>query len=524
MDSPRGGAAIINLDPGPGGSRTRAESLSLRIARLALRRLRRARRARLAFPAPGAGPQARAVFDAMAATLRALPPETRVRVLTGPDVRGFLAEVETWIAIRRLALSLRARHGRKGRGAAADGRRRQVRLRTRLFDEVSRTQHLTTLVPSGRIDPGFPGRCLRFARLRLDDATFDLAAVVLGLRLLHPRPGSLGVLLQFREDADQGRPADRIDLATIAGPAGPLSISLTPTGRAGGARRQAMRVRAALRGTRLTLKASSARGVVIPAAGTRLIAPDLEAGRRAGRGPGRGPALRLVRRDMIPGTSIVLAPVVTSSPRRLRVTREARGLGRRLARALRIVMVSWPEAHREIERRTFMVVPIREAGTVSYSMASRPGISFINVFGKSLVDLADDLLHETAHHRLHDLQEIVDLMRSGPETLEVQAFDSPWRGTRRPLHGVLHGAYTFLFRAELFQRVHRVARQHPRTLAAELGPSGRAFVLTELRREKRRVASALRDLASAGRSGLLTPPGLGLLHDMRAWFARLSRG
>jgi len=456
----------------------------------------------------------------MAATLRALPPETRVRVLTGPDVRGFLAEVETWIAIRRLALSLHVPQGRKSSGAPAGGRRRQVRLRTRLFDVVSRTQHLTTLVPRGRIDPGFPRRCLRFARFRLDDATFDLAALVLGLRLLHPPPGSFGVLLQFREDADQGRPADRIDLATIAGPAGPLSISRTPTGRAGGARRQAMRVRAALRGARLTLKASGARGVVIPAAGTRLIAPDLEAGRRAGRGPG----LRLVRRDMIPGTSIVLAPVVESSPRRLRVTREARGLGRRLARALRIIMVSWPEAHREIERRTFMVVPIREPGTVSYSMASRPGISFINVFGKSLVDLADDLLHETAHHRLHDLQEIVDLMRSGPETLEVQAFDSPWRGTRRPLHGVLHGAYTFLFRAELFQRVHRVAREHPRTLAAELGPSGRAFVLTELRREKRRVASALRDLGSAGRSGLLTPAGLGLLHDMRAWFARLERG
>src|SRR6267143_7015651 len=106
MDSPRGGAAIINLDPGSGGSRARAESLSLRIARLALLRLRRARRALLAFPAPGAGPQARAVFDAMAATLGALPPETRVRVLTGPDVRGFLAEVETWVAIRRLAVSL----------------------------------------------------------------------------------------------------------------------------------------------------------------------------------------------------------------------------------------------------------------------------------------------------------------------------------------------------------------------------------------------------------------------------------
>jgi len=197
----------MSLDPGPGGSRARAEDLSLRIARLALLRLRRARRALLASRPPAAGRQARALFDTLAAILGALPPETHIRVLTGPDVRGFLAEVETWIAIRRLALSLHAPQRRRGRGAPEDGRRRQARLRTRLFDVVSRTQHLTTLVPSGRIDPGFPGRCLRFAGRRLDDATFDLAALVLGLRLLHPRPGSFDVLLEFREDAEQGRPA-----------------------------------------------------------------------------------------------------------------------------------------------------------------------------------------------------------------------------------------------------------------------------------------------------------------------------
>ena len=207
----------------------------------------------------------------------------------------------------------------------------------------------------------------------------------------------------------------------------------------------------------------------------------------------------------------------------LRVTREARGLTRLLARALRIVLVAWPEAHREIERRTFMVVPIREPGTVSYSMAARPGISFINVFGKSRLDLADDLLHETAHHRLHDLQETADLLRPGPETLEVQAFDSPWRGARRPLHGLLHGAYTFLYRAELFRRVLRVAREHPRTLASELGSASRAFVRKELRREKRMIASALRDLQAAARSGLLAPAGRQLLKTMRAWFARLDR-
>ena len=445
----------------------------------------------------------------------------RVRILTGPDVRGFLAEAEIWIEVRRLALSLLKSRGRDGR--LAGGPPGRARLQARLFDLLSRTQHLTTLVPRGRIDAALPARCLRFARLRLDDATFDLAALVLGLGLLQPRPASLALVLQFREDAEQGRSRDRIDLGTIAGPAGPLAIAFTGTTRAVSTIRPPTRVRAELRGATLSLKARGAPVVVIPAAGTRLIAPDLERGRQARGGPTRRAGLRLVRRDMIPGTSIILAPVVESRPRCLRVTREARGLTRLLARALRIVLVAWPEAHREIERLTFMVVPIREPGTVSYSMAARPGISFINVFGKSRLDLADDLLHETAHHRLHDLQETADLLRPGPETLEVQAFDSPWRGARRPLHGLLHGAYTFLYRAELFRRVLRVAREHPRTLASELGSASRAFVRKELRREKRMIASALRDLQAAARSGLLAPAGRQLLKTMRAWFARLDR-
>src|SRR5439155_1309403 len=264
-------------------------------------------------------------------------------------------------------------------------------------------------------------------------------------------------------------------------------------------------VRATLRGARLDLRAPGAGRVVVPAAGTGLLAPDLVPGARRPRTGARGAALRLQRRESLPGTAIVLAPVVLSSRGPPRVLRESRGLGPRLAGALRIVRVSWPEAQREIERRTFMVVPIREPGTVSYSMAARPGISFINVSGKSPIDLADDLLHETAHHRLHDLQGTVDLLVPGPETQEVQAFDSPWRGARRPLHGLLHGAYTFLFRAELFRRVLRVQRDRRRASSAWLKTTDSAFVRRELRREKRMIAAALRDREGASRAGLLTP-------------------
>src|SRR5439155_6827239 len=102
-------------------------------------------------------------------------------------------------------------------------------------------------------------------------------------------------------------------------------------------------------------------------------------------------------------------------------------------------------------------------------------------------------------------------------------FDSPWRGTRRPLRGLLHGAYTFLFRAELFRRVLRAPRHGSGPPGAGLGASDRAFVRRELRRETRRIASALRDLEAASRSGLLTPAGRRLVRGMRAWSARLGR-
>ncbi len=153
-------------------------------------------------------------MSALSATLAALPPEIRDRALRGPDLRGFLSEVETWLTIRRVASEIVAIGPRPRRGA----RRRQALAR--LFDRLARTGHLATLVPGGRIDAGLPERCLAFARRRLDDAVADLSAFLLGLRLAYTVAGTIEVRLRFREDPEQGRPAGRIDLGSFAGPAG----------------------------------------------------------------------------------------------------------------------------------------------------------------------------------------------------------------------------------------------------------------------------------------------------------------
>jgi len=493
---PARGRRAPNTLPGrlaPPGPAALAD-LERAVAAVTARRLRRAVRA-LETPAarrgrgrrPGRGlPAALAALAAEGrAVLAGLPAPARRRALCGPDLRGFLSEAETWIDVLRLAAP-----------AGPDA--------VSLFERISRTEHLLTLVPAGRLDAAFPARARAFALDRLAALASDLGALLLGLRLAgtaSPRP--LSVALMFRESAEQGRPAHRIDLGTFAGPAGALGLraGAAPGGHAGPG------LRARVERGLLTLRLPGRPAVLIPAAGSPLASPH--------------PIL--ARRRFIPGSTMLLAPALRPGPRRMGVGRDLPGLADRLARALRLLRLAWPEAHHDVVARTVMVVPVREPGLVSYSLAARPGISFINVHGKRTVQLADDLLHENAHHLLHDLQETIRLLAPGPATEEVQAFASPWRGTLRPLHGILHGTFTFLFRAELFARILDMHTRRPRVVAPLLGPGGAAFVRRELRRELAMLEHGLADLGTAAAHHLLTPAGRELAAALRAWHRRLRR-
>ena len=416
-----------------------------------------------------------------------MPPPLRRRLLHGPDLRGFLSEAEIWTDILE-----RAEPGRDP---------------GRLFDAVARTEFLTVLVPEGRIGRSFPTRSRRLARARLRTLRGEMSAILLGLSLAHPalKGGLRRFRLEARADPEQGRPADRIDLGAFGGAAGPLTLRLRPSTRS---------IRAVLTTRTLLLRPSGR------SATTAFPLGALDLG-----GPLPANSLpRLARRALVPGTPIVLAPAVRSSARALVVGRELPGVAGRLARGLRLVSLAWPEAAREIVRRTVLVVPVLERRLVSYSLAARPGVSFINIEGKTTIDLGDDLLHETAHHLLHEAQDEIDFLRRGPETEETQAFDSPWRRARRPLHGILHGSYTFLFRAELFTRILRARQRLPGVIDPLLGPGGLRFVARERRRELSMMARALRDMGTARRAGLLTPAGRTLVAGLAAWRRRLLTG
>ena len=397
-------------DPFSTGSGPDRDPLIDRTAKRTRDRLRRLRR-RLARHPSGTTPRMpRQCLDELIAVLRHIPREAQRRTLRGPDVRGFLGEAELWLDVSRLAADTGA-HSRTG------SRRRL--LEARLFDRVSGSEHLLTLVPYGRIDTGFSRRAARFARRRLIDASADLAACVIGLRLAFPIAHPLRLSLRFREDPEQGRPHGRIDLGTVLTDEGPLGIE-------SGERRSPKRRRApdqfllprssswivaTVKGRTLVLAPRHGSSIVFAGAGSRHRLPRSERTETRSR---RDLPLRLVRRETVPGTSILLTPALRSRPRRLSVGSDVPGLGARLATALRIVQIAWPGARREIAARTAAVVPVHESGLVSYSLAARPGISFINVFGKSIIELADDMARpvvastQRAGDR-EDAQQVVEL-------------------------------------------------------------------------------------------------------------------
>ena len=377
-------------------------------------------------------------------------PEAQRCLLSSPLLGGWLQDVLFW----REAL------GRASRLLARSGPRSDSE---RLFAQMARTEYLSETVPSGRVDALFPRRVRRRATAVLRARLEDLP------RILWPHlrpPGKGGLRLRTGENLDEGCPAGRVRLGMT----------------------QALLVRKERKRADPLHCRFDTGGLVIPA------------------------GVELQLHEAIPGTSILLSHRLVSRGGSLWVGARVPGLAERAADALSLVERAWPEAGAEIRRRTWLLVPLVEPGTVSYSHLARPGISYINVFRGTLLDLADDLLHETAHHRLHAWQEVEAFTRDDGE----QGYFSPWRQGLRPLNGILHGTYTFLDRSELLIRAARELPAFSRTR--------RMALRSEARRELARCDRSLQELSTARRKGLLTPSGSSLLTWMQRHRGSLKNG
>ncbi len=109
-----------------------------------------------------------------------------------------------------------------------------------------------------------------------------------------------------------------------------------------------------------------------------------------------------------------------------------------------------PELWSLFKTYTQNIVPIFEEELVSFSMATLPGYSSINMANRDFVDMTDDLLHENGHHFLNALLE-------GEEEIifedDDKIFFSPWRRSLRPIRGLYHAVVTFYWAYRLFKEL-----------------------------------------------------------------------
>jgi HEXXH motif-containing protein len=405
---------------------------------------------------------------------RILARNARTARRTGERLRRLARTAEHRAACKALAAALGSLRGRRRRAflwgpdlrawlRAADEAMALVRPEgsdEKLFDRVSCGPYLGRLLPRGRIDRGFRRRTAALGEELLQRAFLRLPPLLMFLTPPGSRFGPFS--LDLEADAEEARVDGELHVAFPS----PYTWKLD-------------------RGARAELDGDQVRLLL------------------------RRGVPRCRPRQTIPGSTIVVARRVVAGRRGLRPGPAARGLADRLGEALDLVGEAWEEAWREIHLHTRVVVPLVERGVVSYSLPDRPGTSYLNVEGKSRIDLADDLLHETAHHRLHSLEELTPLERAGADA----HYYSPWRRQVRPLHGLLHATYTFTYRAQLFRRVCRLAGRLPR-----------ARLRREIDRERGMLRQGLRCLRDAEDRGLLTRAASRLLEAIAEGASGLGRG
>ena len=388
------------------------------------------------------------------------PPPAAAEFLAGPDFRTWLASAEDAVA---LALAARAAStARKRAGtAAARGEEGTPAPWIRLMEVAFASGELARLAPKQTLPADFPARCMTRAVERLDTLADEFPLVAVPFL----PAGARGTwVVPWTEEVAEGRPAGELRMT----------------------------------GARFLRRKRTSRGLRIEVRGAALRVSD------SGR-PDRG---EWMPRPLLSPRGVPVASPVLSCARSLTVLPRDPGFASRVEVALSLLQRAWPAAAALVLSRTRIVVPMVEPGMVSFSSARRPGASWINIRSRPAVRLAEDLLHEAVHMRLHDLEEVAPLVRSrqgAGRDGEEPVFYSPWRREWRPLRGILHACCTFVAGALLFEAL--LAASEGASPCVRLPEARRDWLARRLAEELGDVAHGLRSLGVARESGLLAPAG-----------------
>ncbi|HEX6850474.1 MAG TPA: HEXXH motif-containing putative peptide modification protein [Candidatus Polarisedimenticolaceae bacterium] len=203
--------------------------------------------------------------------------------------------------------------------------------------------------------------------------------------------------------------------------------------------------------------------------------------------------------DPVEHAPIVVGRLLESKGLEVRIGRPVATFETRVASALELLARAWPEGRNLLAGRVWCVVPVAEWATVSYSSPRKPGIVYIHVDSSPLVRVAEDLVHETSHVRLHEIEAVHPLLAAKALAEDGPRFYSPWRREWRPLRGLLHACTTFTVGARFFERMLASDEAFP--------AARRLWLARRLLEEQAMVASSLPVLRAAGRAKWFTAAG-----------------
>jgi HEXXH motif-containing protein len=159
----------------------------------------------------------------------------------------------------------------------------------------------------------------------------------------------------------------------------------------------------------------------------------------------------------------------------------------------------WPAAATEVCTYTRVIVPYTSQVSSTFTEAAFMGAVFMAEARQpfsSAFYTAEHLLHESSHLRLTLVMEVDRLASWDPEA----TFESPWRRDRRPMMGLVQGAF-------VFARIARFMALGAEATGEERFEQRRSEVVADLQR-------AL-EVIGDDRNAIWTPLGRSLLEQMR---------
>ena len=119
-------------------------------------------------------------------------------------------------------------------------------------------------------------------------------------------------------------------------------------------------------------------------------------------------------------------------------------------RACNNIATTWPEMADYITSYVKVVCFLPNASFRSCSAERYNRVTFFGNMDEHILDIEENLVHETGHQILYCLSEVTDI--TVENTPRLPSYTLPWSGTKRDLFGYFHAFYIYVLLTKYFAK------------------------------------------------------------------------